>query len=50
MNREMQESNGAREELLRLISEGEKDLQEGNLLDSDSTFRALREEFFETEE
>lgn len=50
MNRETQERNSAREDLLRLVAEGEKDLQEGNLLDVDSTFKALREEFFDTEE
>lgn len=50
MNRETHERSSAREELLHLVAEGEKDLQEGNLLDADSVFEALRNEFFETEE
>jgi hypothetical protein len=50
MNRETHERNRAREDLLRIVADGEKDLQQGNLLDSDSTFKALREEFFENEE
>ena len=50
MNKETHERKRVREDLLRLVAEGEKDLQEGNLLDADSVLKALREEFFETEE
>ncbi|ADK82458.1 hypothetical protein [Sediminispirochaeta smaragdinae] len=49
MNKETHERNSAREDLLHMLAEGEKDLQQRNLLDVDSVFRALREEFFEAE-
>jgi hypothetical protein len=48
MNRETQDKRITRADLLHMIAEGEEDVRRGNLLDSDSVFKSLREEFFET--
>lgn len=49
MSMETYERNMARAELFSKIAEGEADVREGNLIDSDSVFKSLRKEFFETE-
>lgn len=48
MSMEAYERNMARADLLNRIAEGVDDVQKGNLLDSDSVLKSLREEFFET--
>ena len=47
MSMETYERNMARVDLLNRIAEGEEDIQQGNLLESDSVLKSLREEFFE---
>ena len=49
MSMETYERSMARAELFNRIDEGEEDVRNGNLLDSDSVFKNLRAEFFETE-
>lgn len=49
MSMETYERYLARVELFSMISEGETDVREGNLIDSDTVFKNLRKEFFETE-
>ena len=48
MSMETYERNMARVDLLNRIAEGEEDIQKGNLLESDSVLKSLREEFFES--
>lgn len=49
MSMETYERSMARAELFSKIAAGEEDVRKGNLIDSDSVFKSLREEFFETE-
>ena len=48
MSMETYERNMARIDLLNKIAEGEEDLKRGDILESGSALRSLREEFFET--
>ncbi len=48
MSMETYERSMARTELFSRIAEGEEDVENGNLLDSDSALKSLREEFFES--
>ncbi|MBI9100212.1 MAG: type II toxin-antitoxin system Phd/YefM family antitoxin [Spirochaetaceae bacterium] len=48
MSMETYERNMARIDLLNKIAEGEEDLKRGDILESGSALRGLREEFFET--
>ncbi len=50
MSMETYDRNMARTELFNRIAEGEEDVRKGYLLDSDSAFKALREEDIEVEE
>ena len=47
MSMETYERNMARTDLLNKIAEGEEDLKRGDILESGSALRSLREEFFE---
>ena len=47
MSMETYERNLARTDLLNKIAEGEEDLKRGDILESGSALRNLREEFFE---
>ena len=47
MSMETYERNMARTDLLNKIAEGEEDLERGDILESGSALRSLREEFFE---
>jgi len=49
MSMETYERSVARAKLFNRIAEGEKDVRKGKLLDSESVFKSLREEFFKTE-
>ena len=49
MSMETYERSIARAELLSKIAEGEEDMRKGHLSDSDSVFKSLRKEIFETE-
>ena len=49
MSMETYERSMARAELFNRIAEGEDDMRKGNLIDSNSALKSLREEFFETE-
>ncbi|WP_319560714.1 type II toxin-antitoxin system Phd/YefM family antitoxin [Marispirochaeta sp.] len=49
MSMETYERKMARAELFSKIAEGEEDVRKGNFIASDSVFKSLRKEFFETE-